>query len=211
MFPRPDFFRGARLNFAENLLYPAPGLVGTVVDDPDAPAVLTVTERFEGMDGATPLGEEPVTTSWDQLRAAVAECAAALRRQLTTVDGSLLSEGKVVVAGFVSNHVQALVAMLASAAIGAVWTSISPDSGVGAVLDRLEQVGPVVLFADNATVYNGKVWSSTEKTERIVASLVKKGLRLAVIIQNVADVDLGIEKLKAEGLDVQEYESFLAR
>ncbi len=57
-----------------------------------------------------------------------------------------------VVAGFVSNHVEALVAMLAAAALGAIWTGISPDNGVSAVLDRLVQIEPKVLFADNGTI-----------------------------------------------------------
>uniref|UniRef100_L2FVA5 Acetoacetyl-synthase n=1 Tax=Colletotrichum fructicola (strain Nara gc5) TaxID=1213859 RepID=L2FVA5_COLFN len=134
MYPRPDFFSGSRLNFAENLLFPA----NTPID-PTA----------------------------------------------------------------------ALVASLSAAAIGAIWTGISPDNGVSAVLDRLAQISPKVLFADNGTVYNGKEWSSTDKTEEIVRALAPKGLEYVVVINNVA-CDLGMDGLKTTGVAAEEYTSFLA-
>lgn len=186
MFPRPDFFSGARLNFAENLLFPA----GVDVD-PSGVAVITATER----------PGDVVETSWAELRDAVRRCASALR-------AAGLSKGDVV-AGYVSNHVQALVAMLASASLGAVWSGISPDNGVSAVLDRLAQLGPKVLFADDGMVYNGKEWSSTAKTEEIVAELKKKGLELVVVIRNLPGADPGLETLRGQVARVDEYENFL--
>ncbi|EFQ25279.1 acetoacetate-CoA ligase [Colletotrichum graminicola] len=184
MYPRPDFFEGSRLNFAENLLFPANAAV-----DPTAVATITTTE----------LGL-PVSTTWAELRDAVRRCSAGLRaRGVRSGD---------IVAGFVSNHVQAVVASLAAASIGAIWTGISPDNGISAVLDRLAQIGPKVLFADNGTVYNGKEWSSTEKTEEIVRVLMQNGLELVVVINNVG-CDLGMDGLTATGVVAEEYDSFL--
>ncbi|KUI59533.1 Acetoacetyl-CoA synthetase [Cytospora mali] len=187
MFPRPDFFSGARLNFAENLLYPA----DVDVDDNDV-AVITVTEKEPGA---------AVETTWAALRGAVRRCADALRAAGVKQND--------VVAGFVSNHVQALVAMLAAASMGAVWTGISPDNGVFAVLDRLAQIGPKVLFADNGVVYNGKEWPSTSKTMEIVEELRRKGLETVIVIRNLPDAGLGIEELRSKVDRVEEYESFL--
>lgn len=113
-------------------------------------------------------------------------------------------------AGYVSNHVEALVAMLAAASLGAVWTGISPDNGVSAVLDRLGQIKPKVLFADNGTVYNGKEWSSTSKTTEIVRELKKGGgLKTVVVIENIS-ADLCLQDLKALEVDAVNYASFLA-
>lgn len=186
MYPRPDFFGAARLNFAENLLFPP---TETPLD-PNATAVITTTE----------LPGDLRSTTWAELREAVRRCANSLRA------AGLRSND--VVAGYVSNHVEALAAMLAAASIGAVWTGISPDNGVSAVLDRLSQIGPKVLFADNGTVYNGKEWSSTSKTDEIVASLKKNGLESVVVINNIKG-ELGLKELAAHGVKAVDYQSFL--
>lgn len=183
MFPRPDFFSGSLLNFAENLLFPA-GVQET------QPACITLTEA----DG------QALTTTWAELREAVRQCSNALR--------AVGVQPKDVVAGFVSNHVHAIVAMLGAAALGAVWTGISPDNGVSAVLDRLAQIEPKILFADNGMLYNGKSWSSVDKTAQVVDELKSKGLELVVVINNI-DVGLGLEDLEAKGVKAVEYESFL--
>ncbi len=101
--------------------------------------------------------------------------------------------------------------MLSAAAIGAILTGMSPDNGVSAVLDRLVQIEPKVLFADNGTVYNGKSWSSAEKTSQVVEELKSRGLGLVIVINNVKDIDLGLEDLSSKGLVAKEYESFLQR
>ncbi|OAA55556.1 acetoacetyl-synthase [Niveomyces insectorum RCEF 264] len=195
LFPRPDFFQGARLNFAENLLFPT----GVEVD-PAATALITVTE-------ASPA----VSTSWAALREAVRRCAAALRAP--PID---LGAGDVV-AGFVGNHAEAVVAMLAAASVGALWTSISPDNGVSAVLDRLVRVRPKVLFADLATVYNGKVWSGTDKTLQIVDALRNNGLTAVVVTNNAHQPDVGedevsvaLKALQTKVTVANTYDSFLA-
>ncbi|KAI0906744.1 acetoacetate-CoA ligase-like protein [Ustulina deusta] len=186
IFPRPDFFAGALLNFAENLLFPENAHVSE-----SSPAVITATE----VDG------EVRTATWAQLREAVRQCSNALRA--TGV------KPRDVVAGFVSNHVEALVAMLAAAALGAIWTGISPDNGVSAVLDRLVQIEPKVLFADNGTIYNGKPWSSMDKAAQIAKEL--KTLELVVLIKNIPEAELRLQDLKStNSVVVAEYENFLS-
>lgn len=186
MYPRPDFFASARLNFAENLLFPP---TATPID-PSSPAIITTTE----------LPGNLRSTSWAELREAVRQCANALR--------AAGLGPKDVVAGYVSNHVEAVVAMLGATSVGAVWTGISPDNGVSAVLDRLSQISPKLLFADNGTVYNGKEWPGTSKTAQVVAALSKSGLETVVIIDNVKG-DLGISHLASLGVGAVDYASFL--
>lgn len=186
MFPRPDFFAGARLNFAENLLFPANAEI-----DESATAVITATEDERYLN----------ETTWAELRNQVRRCSNALR-------ASGVKENSVV-AGFVANHVQALVALLSAAALGAIWTGISPDNGVSAVLDRLVQIKPQVLFADNATLYNGKEWSSKAKTLEVVEGLKKHGLEQVVVIRGLKDVETGLDEIRAKGVQAEEYEAFL--
>jgi acetoacetyl-CoA synthetase len=175
------------LNFAENLLFPE-----NVQVDEFSTAVIAATE----IDG------ELVTATWAELRDAVRRCSNALR--------AVGVKPKNVVAGFVSNHVEALVAMLSAAAIGAIWTGISPDNGVSAVLDRLVQIEPKVLFADNGTIYNGKSWSSMGKTAQIVDEL--KSLELIVLIDNVPGAQPKSRGLVSKGsVVVIEYHRFLSR
>ncbi|TLD30307.1 hypothetical protein PspLS_02129 [Pyricularia sp. CBS 133598] len=185
MFPRPNFFSGALLNFAENLLFP-PG----VDVDPSSVAVITATETDEK------------ETTWAELRDMVNRCAAALRT-------AGLQRGDVV-AGYISNHVEALVAALGAASIGALWTGISPDNGVSAVLDRLVQVRPKVLFADNGTTYNGKSWASTPKTLEVVGELKKHGLDLVVVTRNLQTVDLSLDEIRALDVEADDFDGFLA-
>ncbi|KAI0199977.1 hypothetical protein F4808DRAFT_461372 [Astrocystis sublimbata] len=187
IFPRPDFFSGSLTNFAENLLFPENHPV-----DESSIAVFTATE-FEG---------DLRSHTWAELREAVRQCSNALR--------AAGLKPKDVVAGYVSNHVEALVAMLAAATLGAIWTGISPDNGVSAVLDRLVQIKPKVLFADNGAIYNGKPWSSMDKTAEIVNAL--NTLELVVLIENITARDnLQLQSLKAaESVKVIEYKNYLS-
>ncbi|KAI7168621.1 hypothetical protein D0869_05502 [Hortaea werneckii] len=145
MFPRPTWFDNARLNFAENLLYP------TQQVDEDSPAVIAATETARE------------TVSWKQLREKVRHCQA----------GMLAMDVKAGdrVAGYVANHTNALVASLAAISLGAIWTAVSPDTGVTAVLDRMVQIEPALLFTDNAVMYNGKTHPVLPKVKEIIASL----------------------------------------
>ena len=108
MFPRPKFFEGATLNFAENLLFP------TQQVEPESLAVIAATETTR----------EAVT--WKELRERVRQCQAGMKA-LGLQRGDR-------VAGYVANHTNALVAMLATTSLGGIWTAVSPDTGVHAVL-----------------------------------------------------------------------------
>lgn len=95
--------------------------------------------------------------------------------------------------GYVANHADALVAMLAATSLGCVWSGISPDHGATAVLDRLLQLSPVVLFADSAVLYNGKIHDVTRKLQDIVTAL--PCLHAVVVINNFEQaVNMGVVK-----------------
>lgn len=157
MFPRPVFFEGARLNFAENLLFPSCN------PKEDSFAVIAATEETR----------EPVT--WEELREKVRKCTAAMR---TTG----IKEGDRI-AGYVANHTNALVAMLSATSIGALWTAISPDTGVHAVLARIQQIEPVLLFADNGVMYNGRIHDVHDKLTEITKQVPT--LQVVVVFETV--------------------------
>ena len=159
MFPRPTFFQGAKLNFAENLLFP-PLFVSE-----DSPAILAATE----------LGREIV--SWKDLRDRVCRCAAAMRAVNVKAHDR--------VAGFVGNHANALVIMLSATSLGAIWTGVSPDTGIQAILDRLQQIEPVLLFVDNATVYNGRVHDVLGKAQEVANHL--STLHATIVLNTVKE------------------------
>ena len=80
------------------------------------------------------------------------------------------------VTGFMPNLPQTIVAMLAAASLGAVWSSCSPDFGIQGVLDRFGQIQPKVLFTANGYFYNGKTIDSLERVagiEKEIPSLEK--------------------------------------
>jgi acetoacetyl-CoA synthetase len=82
-----------------------------------------------------------------------------LRREAAAVAAALRAAGVAKgdrVAGFLPNCPEAIIAMLASASIGAVWSSCSPDFGINGVVDRFGQIEPKVLFCADGYFYNGK-------------------------------------------------------
>ncbi len=84
---------------------------------------------------------------------------AQLYRQVSGLAAGLRRAGVVAgdrVAGFVPNCPEAVIAMLATTSIGAIWSSCSPDFGVNGVLDRFNQICPKILFAADGYRYNGK-------------------------------------------------------
>jgi acetoacetyl-CoA synthetase len=136
------FFPQARLNYAENLL-----------------------RQTGDHDAIVFWGESKVRQrlSHDDLRQKVAQVASALRASGVKAGDH--------VAGFVPNSPESVIAMLASASIGAVWSSCSPDFGVQGVLDRFTQIEPKILFSADGYYYNGKVFDSTNKLKEIVEQL----------------------------------------
>ena len=142
----PAWFTGARLNFAENLLRTREG-----VRDDD-PAIIAWNER----------GRHDAVT-WGDLRSRVAAVAAAL-----TAEGVRPGER---VAGYLPNIPEALIAMLGAAAVGAVWSSCSPDFGVGGVVDRFGQIEPAVLIVADGYRYAGALHDGRAKAAEIAARL----------------------------------------
>lgn len=149
--PGARFFPDASLNYAENCL-----------------------KRRDDADAVVFWGEDKVKTrlSWKQLYDAVSRF-----RQFLLSQG--VTEGDRV-AGFVSNMPQALIAMLATSSIGAVWSSASPDFGVQGVLDRFGQIEPKILVAVNGYFYNGKVVDCMPKIRDFLPQL--PGVEKTVII-----------------------------
>lgn len=97
------------------------------------------------------------------------------------------------VAGYVANHCNALVAMLAATSIGALWTAMSPDTGAHAVLDRIRQIEPVVLFADNAVIYNDKVHEVHGKLKEITKELPQ--LKACVVFETITGHDIDLKDI----------------
>lgn len=177
MFPRPSFFVDARLNFAENLLYPPANPAE------DSLAVVAATESTR----------ESVT--WKALRERVHACQSGMQAH------GIKSGDRI--AGYVGNHVNALVIMLAATSLGAIWTGVSPDSGVSMVLDRLKQIQPRLLFADAKQEYNGKSHDVLPKVREITAGL--SSLEKVVILGGSSE----LENLKAScGVKIQSLEEF---
>lgn len=94
------------------------------------------------------------------------------------------------VASYASNCIENVVAFLASAAIGAIWTSAAADFAPAGVLERFVQVQPVVLFTVDAVSYNNKLHPHTPKLDQLLAGLeaVNKSPRAVIVIPfNIAE------------------------
>ncbi len=155
--PGTRWFPGARLSYAENLLS----------GDPDALAVVAAGE-----------GLAPRRITRGELRTEVARVQAAL----VTMG---VGEGDRVCA-FMPNAAQTLVVMLAATALGAVWSSTSPDFGVQGVVDRFAQVEPSVLLVADGYRYNGRVHHLQDKVQAIVDALPTLGHVITVAFADVA-------------------------
>ncbi len=150
--PGTEWFPGARLNYAENLLgRPS-----------DGPALVEAAESG---------GRS--TISWKTLRGRVGR----VQKTLT----SLGVEAGDRVAGLLPNGSEAVVAMLATAAIGAVWSSCSPDFGPLGVIDRFGQIEPKVLIATDGYRYNG--------TRHDVRATVSEAMEAIPAIEHLVMVD----------------------
>ncbi len=140
--PGARWFPGATLNFAENLLRYR-----------DARTALV----FQSENGSRR------QMSYGELFSAVERCAAGMRAMgIRTGDR---------VAGFMPNMPETVVAMLAAASIGALWSSCSPDFGIKGVLDRFGQIRPRLIFTADGYFYNGKTVDSLDRMRHILESL----------------------------------------
>ncbi len=75
------------------------------------------------------------------------------------------------VAGYLPNIPEALIAFLATASLGAIWSSCSPDFGAPAIIDRFTQIQPKVLIAVDGYTYNGRYFDRTGVVADIAARL----------------------------------------
>jgi acetoacetyl-CoA synthetase len=149
--PGARWFEGARLNYAENLLLgPAPRAGQERAEDDVA--VLHCSELRE-LDELT----------WGELRERVAACAGGLR-------ALGVRRGDRVVA-YMPNIPETLIALLASASIGAIWSSAAPEFGARSVIDRFAQIEPKVLLAVDGYRHGGKDFERTENVRRILGEM----------------------------------------
>lgn len=114
---------------------------------------------FAHVDRALAAGQ-PAIIAEDETGTVVATDWIALRREVAALALRLRAAGVVRgdrVAAYLPNRTEAIVAFLASASIGAIWTVCAPDMGAGAVLSRFQQIEPKVLIACDAVRFAGKV------------------------------------------------------
>jgi acetoacetyl-CoA synthetase len=147
----PRWFEGARLNFAENLL--------RFRDDGEALVSWTEAGRRRSM-------------SYAELYRESRRVAAALRAQGIAPGDR--------VAGFLPNIVEAVVAMLGTVSVGAIWSSCSPDFGAAGVLDRFGQIAPRVLVCTDGYRYAGRS-IETLTTMRLVTDAMP-GIETTVVV-----------------------------
>src|SRR6202012_820181 len=141
--PGAEWFPGARLNYAENVMrLEAPGEVALYYHSESVP----VTPMY-----------------WDEFGPAVRTLATQLRA-LGVKPGDR-------VASTLPNIPQAVIAMLATTSIGAIWTSVSPDFGWRGGLDRFRQLQPSVLICPGGYTYNGKAYDRSGELKQIVNDL----------------------------------------
>tara|TARA_Y100001970_G_scaffold49377_1_gene62604 strand:+ start:1968 stop:3902 length:1935 start_codon:yes stop_codon:yes gene_type:complete len=137
-----EWFNGASLNFAENLLKHRDDKVAIEYFCEDKiSGKITYSELF------------------DKVRT----CALYLK-SLGVQKGDR-------VAGFMPNIPEAVIAMLATSSIGGIWSSCSPDFGINGVLDRFNQINPTVLFVADGYFYKGKVIDLSTKIDKIKSAL----------------------------------------
>lgn len=150
--PNTRWFAGAEVNFARQVFQQSRGAAAAVL--------------YAGED------QELHALSWDELEQQVASLAAWLREQGIDVGDR--------VAAYLPNCPQALVAFLACASLGAVWSVCSPDMGATSVIDRFRQISPKVLISCDGYCYSGKAFSRQDVVEQICVQL--PSLRCKVLV-----------------------------
>lgn len=154
--PGAQWFPGAELNYVEQVKRHLPSTAAAI--------------RYVGEDGTA------TTLSWNELARQVAALAAALR-------SAGVGKGDRVV-GYLPNIPETVVAFLATATIGAIWSACGQDYSASAALDRLGQLGPKVLIAADGYTYGGKYRDkTTEVTE------LREGLTTVELVVQVGRLE----------------------
>ncbi|HPU80810.1 acetoacetate--CoA ligase [Accumulibacter sp.] len=161
--PGARWFPQARVNYAENLL-----------------------RRRDDADALVFWGEDKIRRrlSRGELYVQVSRCAQALK-------GAGVVQGDRV-AAYLPNMPEALIAMLATAALGAIWSSASPDFGVQGVLDRFGQIEPKILLCVDGYWYNGKRVDCMAKNVEVAAQMPSVERTLVVSCLDDSPVVSGI-------------------
>jgi acetoacetyl-CoA synthetase len=155
--PGARWFPGARLNFAQNLLRYRD----------ERPALIFKSE-----------GRPATRMSYAALHDEVARLARAMRACGVKAGDRI--------AGFMPNMPQTIIAMLASASTGALWSSCSPDFGTKGVLDRFGQIRPKILFTADGYRYKGKRIDCIERISGVLRKL--KGIERVVVVPYEGDM-----------------------
>ncbi len=158
VMPGAEWFSGAELNYAEHILRHA---------KQDKTAIYYKSEN-------RPLQE----MSWKELLEKTASAAAYLK-SVGVKRGDR-------VAAYMPNIPETLIAFLAAASIGAIWTSCAPEFGVGSTLSRFQQIEPKILFAVDGYRYNGKAIPRMEMVKKLKEHLptVEKVVILPYLEEN---------------------------
>ncbi len=146
--PMPDtrWFTGTSVNYAEHVLR------NETNGDPNRPMIEECSEL-----------RDLRSLSWSEI-------AGKVRRLATTLRGLGVQPGDRVVA-YMPNISETVIAMLASTAIGAVWSSAAPEFGSKTVIDRFSQIEPKVVFATNGYRFGGKDFDRIDDLETILDAL----------------------------------------
>lgn len=141
--PHAEWFVGAELNYSENI--------------------------FQKMSDARPMmlykaeDKPTIEISWQSIYQQVNQLSSAMRKMGVTKGDRVVN--------FMPNRPESIVALLATASIGAIWSSCSPDFGAQSVLDRFTQIEPKLLFAVDAYTYGGKAFDRRDVVTELQSKL----------------------------------------
>ncbi|MGW7532089.1 acetoacetate--CoA ligase [Amycolatopsis sp. NPDC054798] len=161
--PDAKWFDGGTLNYAEHALSPDTGGAAKADDE-----LAVIFHREDGL-------AEQLT--YGDLRAHVAAARAALR-------AFGVGKGDRVVA-LAPNCPQTLIAFLATASLGAIWSSCSPDFGIRAITDRFTQIEPKVLVTVNGYAYNGRKFDIRDTVQQLREQI--PSLEATVLVKYLGD------------------------
>ncbi len=161
--PGAKWFDGATLNFTENLLRYRDNKIAI---------------HFYGEDGTQS------SLSYRELHDQVSRLARSMREM------GIVKNDRV--AGFMPNIPETIITMLATASIGAIWSSCSPDFGIKGVLDRFQQIEPKLIFAADGYLYNGKTIDCLSKLKNILTYL--PSIKKTIIVPFTGDSNTNVIK-----------------
>jgi acetoacetyl-CoA synthetase len=157
--PGAKWFPGARLNYAEHALR---------FERENAEALLYLSER-RGLR----------SLSWP-------EFAGQVRKLATRLRALGLAPGDRVIA-YLPNSPEAVIAMLATVSVGAIWASCGPDYGTRGVVDRFAQLAPKIAFFVDGYSYGGKIFDRRDEVSAILKQL--PSLECVISVSHIAPAD----------------------